>query len=138
MSLYIDGLGQYQSEYDALYQRFVPTSGHADTLQGELVRLIGKLADEFYRNGNINWNDDYRQMVRCLVAVLSQHFDNPLDKDAIDIYSQQIISAGETGICYYLDAEDQYDKMTDYVVCYCQDNPQPIANDCPMHYQYSI
>lgn len=43
VALYADGLGQYQSEYDALWQSLVPQSGHAATLQGEIVRSVGWL-----------------------------------------------------------------------------------------------
>lgn len=138
MALHADGLGRYQSEYDDLWQSLVPKSGSADTLQGELVRLSGKLADEYYRNGNMNWNDSFKNMTTCLETELSQHFDNLSDQQAIHVYLYQIIKNGETGSCYYLDGEDQYDKITDYVVRFCQENKVAIPNSCPATYQYSF
>lgn len=138
MSLYADGLGQYQHEYDVLYQSLVPKSGRADTLQGELVRLIGKLAQEYYRNGNINWNNDYHNMARCLKSELCQYFDNTADQEAIEVYLYQIVRNGETGICYYLNDADQYDNITDYVVRYCLGNTQDMDNTCQTVYDYSL
>lgn len=138
MALYAEGLGHYQNECDDLWQRLVPKSGSADTLQGELVRLIGKLADEYYRNENINWSDSFRNMTTCLETELSQHFSNLSDQQAIHIYLHQIVKNGETGRCYYLDGEDQYDKITDYVVRFCQESNVAILNSCPSTYQYSL
>lgn len=138
MSLYADGLGQYQHDYDALWQRLVLKSGYAKTRQGELVRLITKLADEYYRNGNINWNKDYRNIARCLEAELCQYFDDAIDQEAIEIYLYQIIRNGETGICYYLNGADEYDNITDYVVRYCLGNTQDMDNTCPTVYDYSL
>ncbi len=140
MALYTDGLGKYQSEYDALWQRFVPKSGAAETLQGELVRLIGRLASEFYHNGNTNWttNAGYFKMATCLQTELSRCFEDEQDKDAIAMTMSQIIAQGRTGIQDYLEGEDQYDKMTNYVVQFCQAHPQPISHDCPNTYQYSF
>ena len=46
VALYADGNGKYQKEYDELWSALVPESGSAASLQGELVRLIGRLASE--------------------------------------------------------------------------------------------
>jgi hypothetical protein len=54
--LYYEISGKYQIEYDQLWDKLVPPSGQAATLQGELVREIGRLTIEAYRDGNINWN----------------------------------------------------------------------------------
>ena len=137
MALYADGSGQYQSEYDALWQSLVPKSGRAATLQGELVRLIGRLASEYCRNGNMNWSDDFNGMAKCLEAELRHHFDEPSDQQAIQVYLYQIIKNGETGICYYLDGEDIYDKITDYVVMFCRQNKSAVLNHYLETYHYS-
>lgn len=46
--------GVYQSEYDSLYNSLVPASGEASTMQGELIRCIGRLYYDFCNNGNCN------------------------------------------------------------------------------------
>ena len=49
---------KWWEEYERLQSALVPPSGQADTVQGEMVRCVGKLTDEAYRNGNINWAPD--------------------------------------------------------------------------------
>src|SRR3954470_15427701 len=49
----------WKREQERLWDALVPPTGHATTLQGELIRLAGKLTDEAYRNGNENWDDSY-------------------------------------------------------------------------------
>jgi hypothetical protein len=44
-----------EERFKQLWQDLVPLSGEAETLQGELVRSVGRLEDEFSRNGNVNW-----------------------------------------------------------------------------------
>ena len=56
----------WQDLHQALWQELVPPSGPAPSLQGELVRCIGSLTDEAYRNGNINWGARHRAMVDTL------------------------------------------------------------------------
>ena len=74
VALYADGNGKYQKEYDELWSALVPESGSAASLQGELVRLIGRLASEYYRNGNMNWELGYQNMAHCLQAELNKAF----------------------------------------------------------------
>jgi len=51
----------WKREQTRLWQTLVPKSGRASTLQGELIRITGKLTDEAYRNGNMNWMTTVRQ-----------------------------------------------------------------------------
>jgi len=44
----------------------VPPVGQADTLQGELIRIAGKLTDQAFRNGNMNWDADHERMWRFI------------------------------------------------------------------------
>ncbi len=138
MALYADGKGKFEQEYSQLWDELVPKTGYAETLQGELVRLIGRLSSEFYRNGNMNWenNNSYHNMAKCLQDELCKHFVNENDSEAIQAYMYQIIQSGVTGRLLYLEGEDQYDKITDYVIIFCQQNPEPIINDCPKVYCY--
>lgn len=63
-------LGQdWKKLHAALWDELVPPRGPAPSLQGELVRCIGSLTDEAYRNGNINWGPQHVEML----GFLSQH-----------------------------------------------------------------
>ncbi|MCI5057931.1 MAG: ankyrin repeat domain-containing protein, partial [Flavobacteriales bacterium] len=50
----------WKKVYNDLWEELVPPSGNASSVQGELLRCIGKLTDEAFRNGNMNWGDKER------------------------------------------------------------------------------
>lgn len=55
------GSGAYQQEYEHLWNELVPGSGYAPTTNGELIRIIGRLAHEYMNNGNGNlleWGEE--------------------------------------------------------------------------------
>jgi hypothetical protein len=51
----------WKQEQTRLWESLVPSQGQADTLQGELVRIAGKLTDQAFRNGNMNWDADHEK-----------------------------------------------------------------------------
>lgn len=51
---YWNETGVYQKEYSELYEKFVPNSGMADTLNGELIRAVSRIVYEYNNNGNCN------------------------------------------------------------------------------------
>jgi len=53
-------------EAQKIWVEFVPKSGQADTVQGELLRAVEKLRDEASRNGNANWDDGFEILLRYL------------------------------------------------------------------------
>lgn len=56
--------------YRRLWKRLVPRRGQAETVQGELLRCVGKLTDEAYRNGNQNWDENFELMARFVGETL--------------------------------------------------------------------
>jgi hypothetical protein len=61
---------KWWEEHKRLWQMLVPARGQSLSVQGELIRCIGKLTDEAYRNGNLNWNRGYRLMLDYIGSVL--------------------------------------------------------------------
>lgn len=51
-----DHASAWQEEYGRLWDELVPGRGQVPTVQGELIRCVGRLTDEAYRNGNQNWS----------------------------------------------------------------------------------
>ncbi|MDE6592983.1 MAG: hypothetical protein K2K57_07970 [Oscillospiraceae bacterium] len=49
----------YFEECKFIWKNYVPKSGQADNLQGELLREIEKLRREAQDNGNINWDGNF-------------------------------------------------------------------------------
>jgi len=54
MNTYFNDNGKYQEEFDQLWKDLVPWAGEADTLEGEVVRSIGKISYEVYNNNCCN------------------------------------------------------------------------------------
>ena len=61
---------RWQDAHNELWQALVPGKGAAPTVQGEVIRIAGRVADELDRNGGVNWDDGYREMVDALVVHL--------------------------------------------------------------------
>lgn len=63
---------EYLQHGKYIWQNFVPKSGQAEFVQGELLRAIEKLRDEAYRNGNGNFNEKcHGILIQYLRAKLS-------------------------------------------------------------------
>jgi hypothetical protein len=62
--------GKWPEQHNALWQLLVPGSGKAQTLQGEAIRISGRLAREIMDNGGANWDADFRKMLAALVNTL--------------------------------------------------------------------
>ena len=64
-------------QYEALWDYLVPASGKCATVQGEVIRITGRIGDEIYRNGGVNWDSDYRKMLKALQEYFAM--GTPLD-----------------------------------------------------------
>jgi hypothetical protein len=51
-----------EDQHQELWDLLVPSSGPAVTVQGEVVRIAGRICDELERNGGINWDLAYRNI----------------------------------------------------------------------------
>ncbi len=58
---------RWQDQHQELWVLLVPSSGAAATVQGEVIRIAGKVADEIDRNGGGNWDADYGKMTRAFL-----------------------------------------------------------------------
>jgi hypothetical protein len=62
----------WQKQHQELWQFLVPSSGPAETVQGEVIRISGRVSIELNDNGGINWDDDYKTMCDTFLAFLKQ------------------------------------------------------------------
>lgn len=60
--------GSWREQFEELWALLIPSSGAADTVQGEVIRISGRIRDEFERNGGVNWDADYRRMADAFLA----------------------------------------------------------------------
>jgi hypothetical protein len=85
----------WRRDFDRLWNELVPPEGQASTIQGELIRAAGRLGDEAYRNGNINFDKHYR----LLCEFLRKHLNDP------DVFTPAELSEIDGCVDRLLDAE---------------------------------
>lgn len=69
----------FDKQWEELWNLLVPSEGHAMTVQGEVVRIIGKVRHEIMDNGAINWCRDYKELPRTLPEYFAK--GNPLSAE---------------------------------------------------------
>ena len=56
----------WKEQYNELWDLLIPSTGAAKTVQGEVIRITGRVDDEINRNGGMNWDRHYRNMLNSL------------------------------------------------------------------------
>lgn len=59
---------RWEDQHQELWELLVPSSGAADTVQGEVVRIAGRIQDELERNGGVNWDRGYARMAEAFLV----------------------------------------------------------------------
>ncbi len=62
----------WEEQHRQLWNMLVPSSGPAATVQGEVIRISGRIDDELHGNGGINWDKDYRKMADAFLIFVRQ------------------------------------------------------------------
>jgi len=117
----------WKKEHARLWKALVPAGGQADTLQGELVRIAGKLTDQAFRNGNMNWDDEHEYLWRFIGEkigndpIFSATEQNDIrQKIEIIIRDQECPNLNRDSNPYYFIGEK--------VVDWCIAHPEPILH----------
>lgn len=58
----------WQEQHQELWDLLVPATGAAETIQGEVIRITGKMANELEGNGGINWDGEYKKMADAFLT----------------------------------------------------------------------
>ncbi len=106
------------AKYVQLWEMLVPPSGPARTVQGEVIRIVGRLRHEIEGNGGINWSDDFRAMQDALVTHLAS--GNAIaDENRAD--AVWIINETRDG-----DLRDGMSVLDKAAVAWVELNPEPV------------
>lgn len=108
----------WQLQHKELWKLLVPGKGKAETLQGEVIRISGKISNEILGNGGRNWDEEYRKMTKALLKYFScgASLDEKFAK-AIEILVQQIIK---------YKGEEESLQLCELAVYWVLENPNPI------------
>ncbi|HSC81829.1 MAG TPA: ankyrin repeat domain-containing protein [Chitinolyticbacter sp.] len=60
----------WQKQHEELWDLLVPSSGQASTVQGELIRISGRISNEIEGNGGVNWDADFSRMANHFIRLL--------------------------------------------------------------------
>lgn len=63
--------GSWQSQYQYLWDFLVPSTGACRTVQGEVIRINGRISSELLDNGGIHWDRDFHAMLDALPGYLA-------------------------------------------------------------------
>ncbi|EHR8837694.1 ankyrin repeat domain-containing protein, partial [Shigella flexneri] len=107
---------QEENIFDALWQQLVPSSGPANSVQGEVIRIAGKIVMELNGNGGINWDADYKKMADAFLQYVSM--GNPLPETLMEEASQLIR--------HVRNQTDDPQRLVDLSVAWVTANLQPI------------
>ena len=102
----------------------VPSRGPAQTVQGEVIRITGRISDEIYRNGGCNWDASYRKMLDALLS----HFTSgaPLSKNELAESKELAVVIRPRGEC-----DDEQDRLCELATIWVRKNPNPVPLETP-------
>ena len=108
----------WEARYEQAWTLLVPSNGSATTVQGEVVRIAGRVNDELFRNAMGNWDKEYRKMLTAMSGYLQQ--GNALSEselaEVVDI-QKHILEDDGTGT----------QRLCELATAWVVQNPQPIA-----------
>ena len=116
--------GDEDKAFHALWEYLVPPYGKAQTDQGEIIRIAGRVQHEFLDNGCINWDESFQKMLDAFFAYLQLgNGFNAEDLKVAEVLVQLLKENGDKGV---ID-----DRLTT-VLCSCamawvKENPEVIA-----------
>lgn len=59
---------RWEDQHQELWQLLVPSGGAAGTVQGEVIRISGRIHDELDGNGGVNWDANYNKMADAFLT----------------------------------------------------------------------
>lgn len=107
----------WQKQHQELWDQLVPSSGPAATIQGEVIRISGRIANELEGNGGSNRDADFRRMAEAFLEHVRR--GEPLPPADIEevaaIIAEVKRKSGDTT------------RMAQLAVKWVLQNPQPVS-----------
>ena len=76
----------WELQYNNLWDYLVPSKGAALTVQGEVIRIAGRITNEILSNGAGNWDKDFTKMCHALIKYVQT--GTALDKEDVTKLSE--------------------------------------------------
>ncbi len=114
-------------KHEKLWEYLVPASGYAQTVQGEVIRISGKITREILTNGGMNWDREFVKMLKSFMHYLNT--ENKLSKQEL---SQMMIISKKTSK-NAMASEEELDYMLSLAIKWIEQNPVPIEMKKPKY-----
>lgn len=113
----------WQDKHQELWELLVPSSGAAETVQGEAIRISGRIARELDGNGGINWDKPFRQMADAWLAHVGSGKALPASElhEAGDIIADVKRRGGDM------------QRLCELTVLWVAQNPKPVKLPTPSY-----
>ena len=110
--------------FQMLWEYLVPPCGKAQTAQGEIIRIAGRVQHEFLDNGCINWDEDFHKMLDAFLEYI--RLGNGFSEEDVKTAEVLVLLIKENGEKGFID-----DRLIT-VLCSCamawvKQNPKVIA-----------
>lgn len=109
---------KWQEQYNELWQMLVPGNGKAKTVQGEMIRIVGRVTHEILDNGSMNWGPDFKLMLKTYSDFLSMNesMEQELLEEATGL-SKSISANSDKAVLY---------RLTELTVKWVLSYPNPL------------
>jgi hypothetical protein len=112
----------WEKQFEELWELLVPSSGAAKTVQGEVIRIAGRIASEIRRNGGGNWDDGFRAMSKAYVA----HLETGSALHPDDVASAKRILRGQPEL-------EEVEELPRLAVAWVRANREPVVLPPPKY-----
>jgi hypothetical protein len=109
----------WPEQHQELWEYLIPPKGHAQTVQGEVIRITGRVSHEVLDNGGGNWDTQYLKMLDALLRFLGT--GTPL-APALLQEATNLVGRLRKGSDY-----DAPARLCELAVFWVLNNPQPVT-----------
>jgi len=113
----------WQAQHNELWDLLIPSNGHAKTVQGEVIRITGRVSHEILDNGGVNWDSDFRMMLDALIQyfMTGMPLNDTMLQEAITLSKRLRNGSGN----------DEPARLCELAVYWVLANPNPITMKQP-------
>ena len=109
-------------QYGQLRDLLVPDSGQCQTLQGEDIRIVGRVDYEVYDNGGINWDRSFEKLLDQYLSVVRSGL--PMLSAAVARVEAAVASLKSRSMSHQV-----VDDITELAVAWVRLNPVLVETD---------
>lgn len=113
----------WQKQHQELWELLVPSSGPATTIQGEVIRISGRISNELLDNGAVNWDADYEMMADAFLEYVQQG-----DRLSASDYAEAAVIVAEVKR-----KSGDTSRMAQLAVKWVMQNPTPLTLKPPFY-----